>query len=38
MLKSHDQFGTLATGEAGYMQLIDIIERIKHYPESVSTN
>lgn len=31
MLYFHDQFGTLSTGEAGYLQLIGIIEKIKRY-------
>lgn len=31
LINIHDQFGTLSTGEAGYLQLIDIIENIKRY-------
>jgi hypothetical protein len=31
LINIHDQFGTLSTGEAGYLQLIDIIEKLKRY-------
>ncbi|MEJ2622857.1 MAG: HD domain-containing protein [Candidatus Thiodiazotropha sp.] len=29
MVYYHDQFGTLSTGEAGYLRLVDIVDRIK---------
>jgi len=32
----HDQFGTLNTGEAGYLRLVDLIHRIRSF--SVKTN
>ncbi len=32
----HDQFGTLGTGEAGYLRLVDLIHRIRSF--SVKTN
>lgn len=31
LLLFHDQFGTLSTGEDGYMQLITVVDRIKQY-------
>ena len=31
LLSYHDQFGTLSTGEAGYAQLNDLIQKIKRY-------
>ncbi len=27
----HDQFGTLGTGEAGYLRLVDVVDRVKRY-------
>jgi hypothetical protein len=31
LLLFHDQFGTLSTGEDGYMQLVTVVDRIKRY-------
>ncbi len=31
MLLYHDLFGTLSTGESGYLKLIDVLDRIKKY-------
>lgn len=31
LLDFHDRFGTMSTGEAGYLQLVEMIERIKRY-------
>jgi len=31
LLLFHDQFGTLSTGEDGYMQLVTVVDRIKQY-------
>jgi hypothetical protein len=31
LLLFHDQFGTLGTGEDGYMQLVTVVDRIKQY-------